>query len=116
MSAPSDSLVLLESILEGRMSSEKSIVLDCLYTAAHTSEQCPGKAKLYPLSLCSRALEEYSTMSKLHKSSPNYFVRPYAFIHGSKGQIKSLRTDEATRCAASVCIVMEKGALICACT
>ena len=111
ISAHSDSLILLETIQEGRMSSEKSIVLDCLYTAAHTSEQCPGKAKLYPLSLCSRALEEYNTMAKLHKAHPNYFVRPYAFVHGSKGQIKPFRSEEVAQCSASVCVVMERGAV-----
>lgn len=106
---PADSLILLESILEGRTSSEKSVVLECLYTAAFTSEQYAGKAKLFPTALCCQALAEYNMMAKLHKSYPNCFVRPFAFVHGSKGYITPLLSEEIAQCSTSVCIVMEKG-------
>jgi serine/threonine protein kinase len=49
-------------------------------------------------------------MAKLNKSSPNHFVRPYAFIDGSKGGILPDTEVDALTCESSVCIVMERGA------
>ena len=50
-------------------------------------------------------------MDKLYKSNNDKFVRPYALLEGSQGQILPHAPWDEQRCGDSVCIVMERGTI-----
>ena len=48
-------------------------------------------------------------MTRLHKSDPGRFVRPFALLDRAQGGITPYRTEDTIFCTQCVCIVMEKG-------
>ena len=104
-----DSVVLTRNISEGISSSGKSVVADGLFTAAHTVDCLAVKAKILHATYAERAKQEYKIMGKLYQTAPRHFVRPYAFLDGSHGQIVPYSPKDKDYCAAAMCLVMEKG-------
>lgn len=104
-----DSVVLMRNISEGITSSGKSVVADGLFTAAHTVDCVAVKVKIFDATHVERARQEYRIMGKLHQAAPRHFVRPYAFLDGSLGQILPHSPKDKEHCVAAMCLIMEKG-------
>ena len=98
---------LHQSILDGFKSSGKSIILDGTYVKDSLSDHMPVKIKLFPTEHANRGEHEYKIMKKLHASSPDQFVEPYAFLRGP--HIVPYGPNDLVFCTSSVCIVMEDG-------
>ena len=104
-----DSVQLLNSLSNGMNSSGKSIILDALFTGAHTTTAYPVKVKIFRAAYTIKAHREYDMMSRLHRSDHGHFIRPYGFLNGVHGQIIPHTSDDREACALSVCIAMEAG-------
>ena len=104
-----DSVLLLNTLNNGMNSSGKSVILDALFTGAHTTTAYPVKIKLFRTAYTIKAHREYDMMSRLHRSDHGHFIRPYGFLNGCHGQIIPHTDDDRELCAGSVCIAMEAG-------
>jgi serine/threonine protein kinase len=104
-----DFLMLKKRISEGMNSSGKSVIVDALFTGANTREQINVKAKIIDRKHLARAQHEYEIMNVLQKFDSSKFVRPYALLDGSMGQIGSEHAEDDAHIASSICIVMEFG-------
>ena len=100
-------VLLHQSISDGFKSSGKGIILDGKYIKDSLSDHLPVKVKLFSREHTSRGEHEYKIMRKLHASSPDQFVEPYAFLRGA--HIVPRGQDDFVFCTSSVCIVMEDG-------
>ena len=104
-----DSVLLLSSLKNGMNSSGKSVILDALFTGAHTTSPYPVKVKVFRATYLIKAHREYEMMSRLHRSDHGHFIRPHGFLNGCHGQIESHSDDDRDVCMGSVCIAMEAG-------
>ena len=77
------------------------------YSKDSLSDHVTVKVKLFSTEHVSRGEHEYKIMSKLHASSSDKFVKPYAFLRGK--YILPHGPDDLVSCASSVCIIMEDG-------
>ena len=104
-----DSVLLLSSLKNGMNSSGKSVILDALFTGAHTTSPYPVKVKVFRATYLIKAHREYEMMSRLHRSDHGHFIRPHGFLKGCHGQIEPHSEDDRDVCMGSVCIAMEAG-------
>ena len=81
--------------------------MDGRYLKDSLSDYVTVKVKVFPMEHASRGEHEYKIMRKLHASSPDHFVKTYAFLRG--GRIFPRKSEDLVFCASSVCIVMEDG-------
>jgi serine/threonine protein kinase len=106
-----DTVTLQTPLSDGWRSSGKCIILDGVFKAAHSLEPYLCKVKLIDSTRGNRCIWEYNMMAKLNKAHPNRFIRPYAFIDGSKGGIIPACEKDMEVCMTSVCVIMERGAV-----
>ena len=104
-----DSVLLLSSLKNGMNSSGKSVILDALFTGAHTTSPYPVKVKVFRATYLIKAHREYEMMSRLHRSDHGHFIRPHGFLNGCHGQIEPHNEEDRDVCMGSVCIAMEAG-------
>jgi serine/threonine protein kinase len=104
-----DSVVLKKRISDGMNSSGKSVIVDALFTGANTREPINVTAKVIDIKHLARAQHEYEMMNTLYKFDSTKFVRPYALLDGSSGQIRSDHAEDGVHIASSICLVMESG-------